>query len=129
MRNRIVLTGEDAQLFVRAGATTWPDRALVYLDPPYYVKGRQLYYDYYCHADHVELARKVQAGLVRPKWIVSYDNVPAIREIYVKCRYITYSIGYSARGTRQGSEVMFFCDGLSVPLITGPLQEIERAAA
>ena len=129
LKNRIALTGEDAQRFVRDGAAAWSDQSLIYLDPPYYVKGRQLYYDYYCHADHVELAGEVRSSLVKQKWIVSYDNVPEIRAIYDGCRYVTYSIGYSARETRQGSEIMFFCDGLNVPAIAGPLKEVERVAA
>lgn len=54
-------------------------------------------------------------ALSRQKWIVSYDNVVAIRSLYANVRHVTYDIGYSARSARKGSEVMFFCDGLKVP--------------
>ncbi|MFA9262966.1 MAG: DNA adenine methylase [Undibacterium sp.] len=129
IRNRISLTSKDASQFISATSKTLPKNTLVYLDPPYYVKGRQLYLDYYKSGDHKTLSRSVFDNLKDQKWIVSYDNVPEIRDIYTGVQYITYDIGYSARETRQGSEVMFFCEGLKIPTIAGPLNETARMAA
>lgn len=52
---------------------------------------------------------------------MSYDNAPAIRELYNGSPHIVYDIGYSARAASQGSEVMFFADGLKVPPLVGSI--------
>ena len=90
--------------------------------PPYYMKGRDLYYDFYVQKDHKKVAEFVTTGIENQRWIVSYDNVPEIRDLYKGARHIVYNIGYSARSASQGSEVMFFCDALKVPPLIGPIQ-------
>jgi len=119
MKGRISLTRQDALRFLKSGIARWPKRTLVYLDPPYYVKGRDLYYDFYKHEDHEKVARFVTERISGQQWIVSYDNVQPIRELYHECRRVIYDIGYSARSARRGAEVMFFCDGLEIPPLMG----------
>jgi Site-specific DNA methylase len=128
MRDRIKLTRQDALKFLKAGISRWPKETLIYLDPPYYVKGRDLYYDFYEHKDHKRIADFINGSAIQQKWIVSYDNVEPIRELYLSSRYITYDIGYSARSASQGSEVMFFCDGLKVPPPVGSIKLTEDHA-
>ncbi len=75
MRDRISLTRKDAFSFLESGLKKWPAHTLIYLDPPYCVKGRDLYYDFYGQGDH----GKIAALMVQPhqqRWIVCYDNVP-----------------------------------------------------
>ena len=81
-----------------------PEKTLIYLDPPYYTKGKDLYYDYYTHEDHERIARFVTGKINRQKWMVSYDNVKDISEMYAGYRRIVYGVGYSARESRQGAE-------------------------
>jgi DNA adenine methylase len=121
MKDRIKLTRKDALKFLQAGIGKWPARTLIYLDPPYYVKGRDLYYDFYKPEDHASVAEFVRSGIQKQRWIVSYDNAPAIRELYNGSPHIVYDIGYSARAASQGSEVMFFADGLKVPPLVGSI--------
>lgn len=125
MGHRIKLTRQDALTLLRSGVTKWHEKTLIYLDPPYYVKGRDLYYDFYKPADHGNVADFVREKIIRQKWIVSYDNAPAIRELYRGCPHIVYDIGYSARSARQGSEVMFFGRGLRVPSVLGCIKLTE----
>jgi DNA adenine methylase len=122
MRSRINLTRQDALKFLTAGVSRWPKETLIYLDPPYYVKGRDLYYDFYEHADHEQIAKFMNQTRIRQRWIVSYDNVRPIRELYKRASHIVYDIGYSARAASQGSEIMFFCDDLKVPALVGPIR-------
>jgi DNA adenine methylase len=126
MRNRISLTRKDALKFLRSGVDKWPERTLIYCDPPYYVKGRDLYYDFYQPEDHAEVASFVTDEINRQKWVVSYDNVPAIRALYSGFRRLVYSVGYSARDARKGTEVMFFCDDLKVPPPVGAMTSTAR---
>jgi DNA adenine methylase len=125
MKNRINLTCTDALEFLKAGISIWPAKTLIYLDPPYYVKGRELYYDFYKPSDHEALARFVIAKLVRQRWVVSYDNVPAVCELYQGCQRLTYGLGYSARDRREGAEVIFFSNLLRVCPLKGPFKLIQ----
>jgi len=125
MRSRIKLTRQDALAFLQKGISHWPPETLVYLDPPYFIKGRDLYHDFYEPKDHAAVAAFVLKNIRKQKWIVSYDNVPQIRKLYSGTRHVIYDIGYSARKASQGSEVMFFCDGIKVPMLFGPVKITE----
>jgi DNA adenine methylase len=107
--------------FLRGKLGKLPDKTLIYLDPPYYDKGKDLYYDFYEPEDHAKIASFVKNRIKRQKWIVSYDNVREIRDLYAECPGISYGLGYSARVARDGSEVMFFCPALQVPPIMGAM--------
>lgn len=128
MRSNITVTQLDAVTMLTEGSSSWPERTLVYLDPPYYAKGRELYYNFYKHNDHAAVATFVQEKLTSQHWIVSYDNVDPICALYSERRRAIYSIGYSARDTRKGSEVMFFSDKLTVPPLVGPVVATEEPA-
>jgi DNA adenine methylase len=128
MGDRIKLTRQDALKFLKAGIARWPKETLIYLDPPYYSKGRDLYYDFYEERDHARVARFVTEHIKRQRWIVSYDNVQPIRGLYNGARHVVYNIGYSARSACNGSEVMFFSDGLKVPPLIGPIKVTEDRA-
>lgn len=124
-RNRVTLTRLDAVELLKERSGEWPSRTLVYLDPPYYVKGGQLYYNFYHHADHEVVAGQVRK-LSRVHWLVSYDNAAPIRALYEGFSELTYSIGYSARKRTVGEEVMYFSPSLSIPDTHGQMLEIER---
>lgn len=118
-KNRIHLYGLDASSFIRDILPKLDSRSLIYLDPPYYVKGRQLLYaNYYQPQDHKYIAQLV--GSIRQKWVVSYDDVPEIRELYKNFRSLDYGIHYSAQERYQGSEIMFFCQDLALPEVGNP---------
>jgi DNA adenine methylase len=121
LRRRISLYREDAADFLKGAVKDFPLKTLIYLDPPYYRKGKELYYDYYNHDDHVQIAALVKKNLKNRRWIVSYDDTPQIRELYSRFAHVVYQIGYSARDVRRGSEIMFLAPGLRVPSITGSM--------
>lgn len=126
LRSKITLTGMDAERFLRRGAQQWPANTLIYSDPPYYVKGRDLYYDFYVHDDHVNIATVMQTAIKHQRWIVSYDDVPEIRDLYSDRQRVSYGIGYSARRNHKGAEVMFFDDQLLVPELSGSITLLEQ---
>ena len=126
MKKSIRITQQDAIKFLKAGAVKWPEKTLIYLDPPYYVKGRDLYYNFYAAQDHANVAIAITKKIQRQKWVVSYDNVPAIRDLYRGAPHIVYDIGYSARSASHGSEVMFFDDRLNIPPLVGPITLTEN---
>jgi DNA adenine methylase len=124
MRSKIHLSQMDALEFLQSRLPRLPNKTLIYLDPPYYVKGRELYYDFYQREDHEKVAKFVTGKLARKKWIVSYDNVPATRELYRGYEQLVYGLGYSARNAREGTEVIFFGETLEVCPLIGPFRLI-----
>lgn len=118
-RSRIKLYNQDAAQFIREVIPKLPRKTLVYLDPPYYVKGGGLYEHHYQHDDHVKISKLVKSKIKRP-WIVSYDYTDEIVEMYEDCQAITYGISYSAQDRYKGAEVMFFSDKLVVPEADNP---------
>jgi DNA adenine methylase len=109
----IHLYNMDAVKFLDEIEKKIPEKSLIYLDPPYYVKGGDLYQNFYRQEDHADLAARVRT--LKHNWMVSYDNVPEIRALYHNCHNRSYSIHYSAHSSGEGSEIMFFCDNLSIP--------------
>ena len=115
--SRIFVCNLDAIKFVeqRVLPLAVPNnRLLVYLDPPYYSKGDQLYLNYYTAEDHVALAEfiNVQFGF---KWIVSYDNIPQIRKLYGERATNVVSLNYFAHSAKIGSEVIIYCPNCILP--------------
>lgn len=117
--SRITLYNDDASDFLRQRIPQLSKRALLYIDPPYFVKGnRLLYANYYDEDDHARIAQQIRS-LPNP-WVVSYDNVPEIRKLYEGFRALEYNISYSAQDRYRGKEVTFFSAGLKIPDVTNP---------
>lgn len=83
-------------------------KAFIFFDPPYYGKGPGLYTNFYSHGDHANLAQTILNKLKDRKWIVTYDNINAIKSMYSKVDYIEFELQYSLQRKRSGREVMFF---------------------
>jgi DNA adenine methylase len=112
-RDRIHLTNVDAEDFIRIRGRS--GRELVYLDPPYYRAGQRLYLNAYRPEDHAQVLNNVLR--LRCNWVVSYDDVPEIRNLYRNQRSRRIKLLHTARTARQGKEVMFFSPQLRIPLL------------
>lgn len=112
--SRIKLYNLDAFDFINAMLPILSKKALVYLDPPYYTKGQELYENHYSHDDHVKLASLIPIQIKQP-WIVSYDYCSQITALYSQYRSIRYSLSYSAREHYVGSEIMVFSHDIVIP--------------
>ncbi|HBO1815938.1 DNA adenine methylase [Pseudomonas chengduensis] len=114
-KNRVHLYQKDAIDFILTDGNQLPSKSFIYLDPPYYVKGQDLYLNAYQRSDHLQLANAVLKELNRP-WMVSYDNVSEIRDLFAEAKTTEepYQLPYSASLERKGKEIFF----LSPKLIT-----------
>lgn len=119
-KDRTSLYHDDAEKFLKKIIKKLPSRSLIYLDPPYVVKGQRLYLNAYEEHDHVAIASAIQK-VVRLPWLVSYDNADLITKLYSQRRCMTYTIGYSANIRTNGSEVLIFSDGMRLPAVKSPL--------
>jgi DNA adenine methylase len=117
-RNRIHLYNLDATDFLQTTIPNLGDNAFAYLDPPYYVKGQELYRNSYVHDDHATIS-KIIAEVEIP-WVVSYDNTTQICNLYSEFQSLEYGISYSAALNYVGDEVMFFSNNLEIPRVENP---------
>jgi len=118
-RRYINLYNLDAIELMRQISNDLPENTIIYFDPPYYVKGKELYVNYYDHEAHLLVSRMIK-GIRRHKWIVSYDNADEIRTLYKKNKKITYSLKYSAVNATKGTEVMIYHKNLVMPKASRP---------
>lgn len=110
--DRIELTSIDAVELIKSIKKP-TEKTFCYLDPPYYVKGRDLYLNYYNDDDHRAIAKAIKK--YKGKWIISYDAVDFIRELYKDYRQKEYYLSYSAGNPTKGKEIVVYSDGLVIP--------------
>ena len=109
---RITLTNRDAVKLIKSMKPT-NEPTLCYLDPPYYIKGRDLYLNYYNDDDHRQIARAISA--YSGKWLISYDAVDFLKDLYKDYRQCEYYLSYSAGNPSKGKEIMVYSNDLVVP--------------
>lgn len=118
--NRIAVTNEDGLHVIERYSDR--DDAFIYADPPYFEKAGSLYLNAFQDSDHRALADCLK-GVQRAKWILTYDNVPQVAELYSDLRRRLFALNYSAHRVMKASEIMVFSTELSIP------EEIECAHA
>ena len=84
--------------------------SFVFLDPPYYNKGSELYTNFYTHEDHRNLANYIKK--IKQSWIVTYDNCDEIKEIFKGYNQKEFDISYTLEVKRKSKEIMIFDDKL-----------------
>jgi DNA adenine methylase len=112
-KNRIALSGQDAIKFLRNKKADINNQTLIYFDPPYFKKGSGLYANFYTVADHEKLAKFIIN--LKKKWILTYDYVPEIIEMYNCASRKLLHISYTASNKRMGTEMIAFSDKINVP--------------
>lgn len=119
-KDRITLYNLDAYDLILMLGKKLSENTLFYIDPPYFIKGKDLYEHHYSPEDHIVVSNVIKK-INKQHWIVTYDFVPQICEIYMKYRQISYSLYYSAAKKQRGLEVMIFDNKLFVPHVKNPL--------
>lgn len=110
---RIKLYNKDALQLMQELSPTFDDKTLVYFDPPYYVKGKMLYQNFYTPEDHSALAQFIKDS--KHPWIVTYDNIEEIKVLYEGENSVEFDISYYANMERpRGKEIMFFSN-INIP--------------
>jgi DNA adenine methylase len=114
LASRIELSNEDVRYVddLTFGARR---RAFVYFDPPYVGKGQDLYVNHFSDDDHGDLAYEIISMPSSTRWIITYDDVPLIRRLYRGFVSRKIRLRYTADSYHEGTERMFFADGLAVP--------------
>ena len=113
-RNRVTVLEQDGiQL-----SHKYLDRdSFIYADPPYLLRGSDLYFDNLTWEDHRELARILSAS--RARWLVTYDFDPRVAVLYPKQRRASFSIAHTAAKPHLGREIAVFGNGVALSSLLG----------
>ncbi|MFK4050507.1 DNA adenine methylase [Acinetobacter venetianus] len=111
-KNNIHIFNEDAINMFDWIDSCNPKETLVYLDPPYYNKGSQLYRNFYTYKDHENIASLVKT--IKTPCVVTYDNCYEIRELYEELDSETFNIRYSAHMDRPNATELLFYKNLAL---------------
>ena len=103
-KSKIHLYNKDIRMFLKKYMPKYQERAFIYFDPPYYNKGKALYKNFFSPLDHQEIFKHICP------WLVTYDDVPEIREIYSSYVGKRYDLTYSLANNGKKSELMFLSD-------------------
>lgn len=113
-KDQISITNFDAEYYISNYIPNLPNDCLIYLDPPYFAKGSELYLNSYSKDDHARIAQIIQ-NEINHKWVLSYDGVPEIVNLYYTRRHFLYDLQYTAGRVYKGKEIFIFSDELSLP--------------
>lgn len=108
-RQRIVISNLDGVNFIDRLEKRKRD-FFVYIDPPYFEKGSDLYMNYYVGADHEKLSKHIKR--MKNIWLTSYDNHDFILQLYQSETKLNYKLSQSA-SNRVGDEVLIFSNRLN----------------
>lgn len=106
-RSQIVVYNKEIRSFISGVIPKYQDNAFVYFDPPYYENGQRLYKNFFSPCDHADIARNIIDGVECP-WVITYDDVSELREIYSDFVQRQYNLNYSAANKGKGSEIIIF---------------------
>lgn len=80
------------------------DETLIYLDPPYYTKGSELYQYKFSEKDHELLAYLLKkSGSI---WLLSYDNCAEIKHLYNWATIEEIKVNYTINTIRNNTELL-----------------------
>lgn len=117
--DHITVSNEDAVKFAEPKLKS--PQYFTYLDPPYYVKGRKLYKNFYKDDDHAKIAKLLLSARAGA-WVLSYDFNPRIAELYSDFSPLIYSLLYSAGPVAYGTEVIYTGDAIDAECAFGLLR-------
>ncbi|SDS26302.1 DNA adenine methylase [Brevibacterium sandarakinum] len=80
------------------------DDTFIYADPPYFEKAGSLYLNAFAANDHEKLAHVLNEHLGSP-WLLTYDNVPQVAQLYGACRRREFELNYSAHRVGKATEI------------------------
>ena len=109
-RGRIEVSCLDGVKLLSRYTKSGAGNAFIYIDPPYYEKGSNLYMNYYKDRDHKRLSGKLRE--LKHPWVLSYDNHDFIVNLYNEYKRRAYKLQHSTSNS-IGNEVVVFSPELT----------------
>lgn len=83
------------------------ENLFIFLDPPYFKQGKNLYSKFFYKQDHLRLASAIKNKLIDSYWILTYDNEQEILDLYKDFNPKKFCLQYSANAKITATELMF----------------------
>jgi len=115
-KKEIEVYNEDAIELIKKLKNKLTSNTLIYFDPPYFIKGKELYFNHYEYEDHKKIAKEI-FRIKSQKWVITYDDEEPIIKLYRKHDLQTYLLRYSAGNSRIGREIMAHSNNIIMPRI------------
>lgn len=80
------------------------DNNFIYIDPPYYEKGEDLYQYAFNKKEHIKLAELLKNE--KSIWLLSYDNNEQIKKMYDWANIVEISANYTIKTIRNKKELL-----------------------
>lgn len=113
-KSKIHIYNKDVCSFFTSYFSKYEDRAFVYFDPPYYNKGKLLYKNFFTHENHLEILEIINS--IKTPWLLTYDNVDEIKNIYRNYSGYLFDLNYSVANSGKNSELLYLSNDLVMPL-------------
>ena len=108
-RKKIKIYNQDAMIFLKR---RFKSDSFLFIDPPYYNKGAELYENSFTPKEHKKISRRIRKLSV--PWVLTYDCVDEIIDMYSFCKGKEYELSYTVQNKKIGNEIMFYKDNLIV---------------
>lgn len=118
-KNSIEIFNLDAIDFLKKALPLGKRRqnSFIYLDPPYFVKGKKLYLTFYKESEHKKLSDYIKRQKA-VSWIMTYDRAPEIKNLYNAYTIYEFSLQYSLQTKRTDQEIMIVPENVFLPKST-----------
>lgn len=113
-RDKITVTNRESIEFLEEVFKREDDKSFMFLDPPYYVQGENLYFNFYEDKNHMALSLLLKNNNHK-NWFLTYDNSDRIKELYLNQKTAYLPMTYTLQDKKKSKEVMIFSDNLHVP--------------
>ena len=104
-RDAISIYNKDIIRLLDIYMPRFEDQAFAYFDPPYYNKAKKLYKNALSHDDHARIANRILNHVNCP-WVLTYDDVPEILQLYQHLGARRFDLIYSAANKGRASEII-----------------------
>lgn len=113
-RDHILVYNKDIISFLHNYVPFLGNNLFFYFDPPYYNKGQKLYKNFFVPQDHWRIFDVITKEIDMP-WIITYDDVSQVAEMYVNYEMRHFDLIYSAANKGMASEMMIFSNIVKCP--------------
>lgn len=113
-KGNITIYNKDIISLINNYIPQFGTNTFIYFDPPYYNKGQKLYKNFLTPCDHQKIHDAIVQNVHVP-WIITYDDVPEICNLYAPYMTREFDLIYSAANKGKASELMIFSDDFLCP--------------
>jgi DNA adenine methylase len=113
-RDSIRLTNLESIQFLAEIFELENQNHFIFLDPPYYVQGENLYFNFYTDENHLALSNLLRQNHDK-NWLLTYDNSERIKELYEGSNTAYLPMTYTLETKRKSKEIMIFSNNLYIP--------------